>query len=47
LLELFIKQGEKCLPLLEGFFAFVIYDTQTKELFIARDRLGKNHLTFL
>jgi asparagine synthase (glutamine-hydrolysing) len=46
LLELFIKQGENCLPLLEGFFAFVIYDTQTKELFIARDRFGKKPLNF-
>ena len=46
LLELFIKQGEGCLPLLEGFFAFVIYDTQTKELFIARDRFGKKPLNF-
>jgi asparagine synthase (glutamine-hydrolysing) len=46
LLELFIKQGEKCLPLLEGFFVFVIYDTQSKELFIARDRVGKKPLNY-
>ena len=46
LLELFIKQGESCLPLLEGFFAFVIYDTQTKDLFVARDRFGKKPLNF-
>ena len=46
LLELFIKQGEVCLPSLEGFFAFVIYDTHTKELFIARDRFGKKPLNF-
>ena len=46
LLELFIKQGENCLPLLEGFFAFVIYDTESKELFIARDRFGKKPLNF-
>ncbi len=46
LLELFIKQGEKCLPLLEGFFVFVIYDTESKELFIARDRFGKKPLNF-
>jgi asparagine synthase (glutamine-hydrolysing) len=46
LLDLFIKQGESCLPLLEGFFAFVIYDTQTKELFIARDRFGKKPLNY-
>ncbi len=46
LLELFIKQREKCLPLLEGFFVFVIYDTESKELFIARDRFGKKPLNF-
>ena len=46
LLELFIKQGKDCLPLLEGFFVFVIYDTQSKELFIARDRFGKKPLNF-
>ena len=46
LLELFIKQGEKCLPLLEGFFVFVIYDTESRELFIARDRFGKKPLNF-
>lgn len=46
LLELFIKQGESCLPLLEGFFALVIYDTETKDLFIARDRFGKKPLNF-
>jgi len=46
LLELFIKQGAKCLPLLEGFFVFVIYDTQSKELFIARDRFGKKPLNY-
>jgi asparagine synthase (glutamine-hydrolysing) len=31
---------------LEGFFAFAIYDTQTKELFIARDRFGKKPLNY-
>src|SRR5688572_23386731 len=46
LLELFIKQGEACLPLLEGFFVFVIYDTHRKELFIARDRFGKKPLNY-
>ncbi len=46
LLELFIKQGANCLPLLEGFFVFVVYDTQSKELFIARDRFGKKPLSF-
>lgn len=41
LLELYIRKGEKCLPLLSGFFALAIYDSQKEELFIARDRYGK------
>ncbi len=46
LLELFVKKGKDCLELLEGFFAFAVYDTQEKELFIARDRFGKKPLIF-
>lgn len=46
LLELFIKQGPDCLSLLEGFFAFAIYDTQEHGLFVARDRFGKKPLHF-
>ena len=46
LLELFVKIGENCLPLLEGFFAFAIYDTKEQTLFIARDRFGKKPLLY-
>lgn len=46
LIELFVKKGEDCLPLLDGFFAFAIYDTKLNELFIARDRFGKKPLHF-
>lgn len=46
LLELFCKKGPGCLSLLEGFFAFAVYDTVEKELFIARDRFGKKPLQF-
>lgn len=46
LLELYIRKGEKCLALLSGFFAFAIYDSQSEELFIARDRFGKKPLLF-
>src|SRR5688572_4563989 len=46
LLELFIKKGADCLSLLEGFFAFAVYDTQEHSLFIARDRFGKKPMHF-
>lgn len=32
--------GEECLNKFNGMFAFVIYDTKTKEIFGARDRFG-------
>ena len=41
LLHLFIRLKEKCLPLLSGFFALAIFDSEKEELFIARDRFGK------
>ncbi len=40
LLELYRREGERMLPRLCGMFAFVVYDTVTGEIFIARDRLG-------
>jgi len=40
LLHLFITEKEKCLQQLDGEFAFAIYDNQTEELFLARDRFG-------
>jgi len=44
LLHLFIQKGPACLPLLEGFFAFAVYDTQENRLFLVRDRFGKKPL---
>ena len=41
LLYLFIREKEKCLNKINGFFAFAVYDNQTEELFIARDRYGE------
>ncbi|MDQ3110656.1 MAG: asparagine synthase (glutamine-hydrolyzing), partial [Bacteroidota bacterium] len=55
ILAAYAKWGEACLDHFNGMFAFAIYDKQSRELFIARDRLGikpvyysltKNHLTF-
>ncbi len=39
-LEMYKKYGEKCLQYFNGMFAFAIYNTKNKEIFIARDRLG-------
>lgn len=40
ILAAYAQWGEKCLDHFNGMFAFAIYDKQTHELFIARDRLG-------
>ena len=36
----YIQYGEQCLTLLDGIFAFAIYDETKNNIFIARDRLG-------
>lgn len=41
LLALYSRDKEKCLQLLDGMFAFVIYDDQEKTIFAARDRFGE------
>ena len=46
LLQLFIKKGTDCLPLLDGFFAFAFYDTKEDVLHIVRDRFGKKPLLY-
>jgi asparagine synthase (glutamine-hydrolysing) len=40
LLKLYIEFGKECVFKLRGMFAFVIWCSQTKEVFIARDRFG-------
>lgn len=40
LLEAYKAYGEKCLDLLNGMFAFVIWDKKENTLFAARDRFG-------
>jgi len=44
LLYLFIREKEQCLSKINGFFSFAVYDNQTEELFIARDRYGEKPL---
>lgn len=40
LLQGYVEWGEKVLDKLNGFFALAIHDTETDELFLARDRMG-------
>ncbi|TAL61705.1 MAG: asparagine synthase (glutamine-hydrolyzing) [Bacteroidetes bacterium] len=40
LLNCFKKFGPECLHLLNGMFAFAVFDKKTREIFIARDRFG-------
>ena len=47
LLKLFIVEKEKCLPKLNGFFSFCIYDKQEQSIFLARDRYGVKPLLYL
>lgn len=46
LLELYAREKENCLPKLNGFFAFVIYDKNDHSLFMARDRFGEKPLQY-
>ena len=41
ILRAYEEFGERCVDFLEGMFAFAIYDKRKRELFAARDRLGK------
>ncbi len=41
LMALYDRDREHCLKLLDGMFAFVLYDAQLNEIFCARDRFGE------
>lgn len=46
LLKMYIKYGSKCLPFLNGMFSFIVYNENTEDVFVARDRLGIKPLYF-
>jgi len=46
ILHAYEEFGPSCVERIEGMFAFVIYDGRRRELFAARDRLGKKPLFF-
>ncbi|MBU0970837.1 MAG: asparagine synthase (glutamine-hydrolyzing), partial [Proteobacteria bacterium] len=41
ILNAYEEWGEACLSKLNGMFAFAIWEKQTRQLFVARDRVGK------
>ncbi len=46
LIESYLQWGEECVHKFEGMWAFAIYDTRSRKLFISRDRFAEKPLYF-
>src|SRR3989442_600970 len=46
ILQAYVAYGEACVERFRGMFAFAIWDTARRRLFLARDRLGKKPLYY-
>lgn len=44
IVHLYEQEGERCVERLDGMFAIAVWDERSRELFLARDRLGKKPL---
>ncbi len=47
IVHLYEERGAECVHALRGMFAFAIWNTRTRELFLARDRAGKKPLYYV
>jgi asparagine synthase (glutamine-hydrolysing) len=47
ILHLYEEMGKKCVEVLRGMFAFAIWDSKERSLFIARDHLGQKPLFYV
>jgi asparagine synthase (glutamine-hydrolysing) len=47
LLQYYLLHGESCVDYFEGMWAFAIYDSRDKKLFLSRDRFGEKPLYLL